>query len=72
MAATNGNFPDKNDRRYISAAMDAPMLEREYEVELARRWRDEEDADALHEIITAHIRLVVRIASQTASTRIAT
>tara|TARA_R110000868_G_scaffold29889_9_gene111042 strand:- start:6398 stop:7273 length:876 start_codon:yes stop_codon:yes gene_type:complete len=64
MAATNGNFPDKNDRRYISAAMDAPMLEREYEVELARRWRDEEDADALHEIITAHIRLVVRIASK--------
>ena len=64
MAVANGNFPDKNDRRYISAAMDAPMLEREYEVELARRWRDEEDADALHEIIEAHIRLVVRIASK--------
>lgn len=64
MAVTSGNFPDKNDRRYISAAMDAPMLEREYEVELARRWRDDEDADALHEIITAHIRLVVRIASK--------
>jgi RNA polymerase sigma-32 factor len=64
MAVANGNYPDKNDRRYISAAMDAPMLEREYEVELARRWRDEEDADALHEIIEAHIRLVVRIASK--------
>ena len=64
MAVANGNFPDKNDRRYISAAMDAPMLEREYEVALARRWRDEEDADALHEIIEAHIRLVVRIASK--------
>jgi len=64
MAVANGNFPEKNDRRYISAAMDAPMLEREYEVELARRWRDEEDADALHEIIEAHIRLVVRIASK--------
>jgi len=64
MAAANGNFPDKNDRRYISAAMDAPMLEREYEAELARRWRDDEDADALHEIIEAHIRLVVRIASK--------
>ena len=64
MAVANGNFPDKNDRRYISAAMAAPMLEREYEVELARRWRDEKDADALHEIITAHIRLVVRIASK--------
>jgi RNA polymerase sigma-32 factor len=64
MAVTNGNFPDKNDRRYISAAMNAPMLERQHEVELARRWRDEEDADALHEIITAHIRLVVRIATK--------
>lgn len=64
MAVANGNFPDKNDRRYISAAMDAPMLEREYEVALARRWRDEEDSDALHEIIEAHIRLVVRIASK--------
>jgi RNA polymerase sigma-32 factor len=64
MAVANGNFPDKNDRRYISAAMDAPMLEREYEAELARRWRDDEDADALHEIIEAHIRLVVRIASK--------
>lgn len=64
MAVANGNFPDKNDRRYISAAMDAPMLEREYEAELARRWRDDEDADALHEIITAHIRLVVRIATK--------
>lgn len=64
MAVANGNYPDKNDRRYISAAMDAPMLEREYEVQLARRWREEEDADALHEIIEAHIRLVVRIASK--------
>ena len=64
MAVASGNFPDKNDRRYISAAMDAPMLEREYEAELARRWRDDEDADALHEIIEAHIRLVVRIASK--------
>lgn len=64
MAVANGNYPDKNDRRYISAAMDAPMLEREYEVQLARRWRDEEDADALHEIIEAHIRLVVRIATK--------
>ena len=64
MAVANGNYPDKNDRRYISAAMDAPMLEREYEVQLARRWREDEDANALHEIIEAHIRLVVRIASK--------
>ncbi len=64
MAVASGNYPDKNDRRYISAAMDAPLLERDYEVQLARRWREEGDADALHEIIEAHIRLVVRIASK--------
>ena len=64
MAVGNGNFPDRNDRRYISAAMDAPMLERQYESNLGRRWRDDQDADALHELIEAHIRLVVRIASK--------
>ena len=64
MAVSNGNFPDKNDRRYISAAMDAPMLEREYEMDLGRRWRDHKDEDALHEMIESHIRLVVRIASK--------
>lgn len=64
MSVAKGNFPDRYDRRYISAAMDAPLLEREYEADLARRWRDHDDADALHEIITAHIRLVVRIASK--------
>ena len=64
MAVANGNFPDKNDRRYIAAAMDAPLLEREHEADLARRWRDDGDAAALHEIIEAHIRLVVRIASK--------
>ena len=64
MAVGNGNFPDRNDRRYISAAMDAPMLERQYESNLGRRWRDDQDSDALHELIEAHIRLVVRIASK--------
>tara|TARA_R110000787_G_scaffold33384_2_gene87305 strand:+ start:471 stop:1346 length:876 start_codon:yes stop_codon:yes gene_type:complete len=64
MAVTNGNFPDRNDRRYIAQAMDAPMLERQHEIDLARRWRDNQDASALHEMIEAHIRLVVRVASK--------
>ncbi len=64
MAYANAGTPDRNDRRYISAAMDAPLLEREHEVELARRWRDDSDQKALHEIITSHIRLVVRIAGR--------
>lgn len=64
MAWSNGNFPDRNDRKFIAQAMDAPMLERQHESDLGRRWRDDKDADALHEFIEAHIRLVVRIASK--------
>ena len=64
MGLGNGNFPDRSDRRYISAAMDAPMLERDYESNLGRLWRDEQDSGALHQLIESHIRLVVRIASK--------
>ena len=64
MAQGSGNYPDRSDRRYIAAAMDAPLLEREYEVELARRWREHQDRSALDEIVTAHIRLVVKVASR--------
>ena len=53
---------DQGDRRYISTVMEAPVLEKEYEFELARRWRDGKDEDALHELITAYARFVVRIA----------
>jgi RNA polymerase sigma-32 factor len=63
MAQSTSNYPTPDDRRFISAAMDAPFLERDHEAEMARRWREEEDEDALHKIITAHIRLVVRIAA---------
>lgn len=63
MVLERNNKPDKLDRRYISTAMAAPMLERDVEVGLARRWRDHRDPGALNQIITSHIRLVVRIAS---------
>ncbi len=63
MAKTTRMYMDPADRRFITAAMKAPMLEREYEMSLGRRWRDEADDDALHEIITAHVRLVVKIAA---------
>ena len=55
--------PSTSDRRFISATMSAPMLEREQERELARRWLEESDEAALHELTAAHARLVVRIAS---------
>lgn len=56
--------PERSDRRYISTVMDAPLLEREHEAELARRWREKADKEALDVLITSHVRLVVRIASR--------
>ena len=49
---------------YIRNAMDAPMLEREHELELARKWRDKGDEKALHEMVTSYARLVVAMASK--------
>jgi RNA polymerase sigma-32 factor len=54
---------ERLDRKYIAEAMDAPILEREHEANLARRWRERGDKGALDELVTAHIRLVVRIAA---------
>ena len=40
------------------------MLEREEERQLARRWREEGDEEALHRLVESHIRLVVKIAQR--------
>lgn len=52
------------DRLFVKTAMAAPMLEREHELNLARRWREDHDEDALHELCTAYMRLVVAIAAR--------
>ncbi|HEY9213484.1 MAG TPA: RNA polymerase factor sigma-32 [Ancylobacter sp.] len=44
------------------AAMKAPLLDREHEYELARRWTDERDEKALHTLIHSHMRLAMAIA----------
>lgn len=62
--ASSDNQSSGADRRFVKLAMAAPMLEREHELELARRWREEQDKDALHELCTAYMRLVVAIASR--------
>jgi RNA polymerase sigma-32 factor len=63
MAYTVSQGPNSNDRQYIATAMRAPMLEREHEANLGRRWRDFQDQKALNALVTSHIRLVVKIAS---------
>ncbi|MEO1020179.1 MAG: sigma-70 family RNA polymerase sigma factor, partial [Pseudomonadota bacterium] len=51
-------------RRLIRDSMNAPLLSREYEHELAVRWRDDGDEDALHEIVRSYMRLVISAASK--------
>jgi RNA polymerase sigma-32 factor len=63
MAYSDTSQTERSNRRYISATMEAPVLERDYEAALARRWTDKHDEQAMHEIIEAHARLVVRIAA---------
>lgn len=50
--------------RYIRAAMDEPMLEKEHELELARLWKENNDEKALHELVRSYTRLVVALASK--------
>lgn len=56
-----GGNPDRN---FVRKAMKAPMLEAQHELNLARRWRDEDDEHALHELTTAYMRLVISMASK--------
>ncbi|MEO1198526.1 MAG: RNA polymerase factor sigma-32 [Pseudomonadota bacterium] len=51
-------------RRLVREAMNAPYLEREEERDLAIRWRDEGDKDALDRLTSSHMRLVIAIASR--------
>ncbi len=63
MASTD-NRASGADRKFVKLAMAAPMLDRDHELNLARRWRDDHDEDALHELCTAYMRLVVAVASR--------
>jgi RNA polymerase sigma-32 factor len=44
--------------------MRAPYLERDEEHDLAIRWRDAQDQEALHRLTSAHMRLVIAIAAR--------
>ena len=48
--------------RYLEEIRRYPMLEAEEESVLAKRWREQGDADAGHKLVTSHLRLVVKIA----------
>ncbi|MEW5848544.1 MAG: RNA polymerase factor sigma-32 [Myxococcota bacterium] len=50
--------------RYMAEVKRIPMLSREEEDALARRYRDEGDVQAAHKLVTANLRFVVKIAYQ--------
>jgi len=54
----------REDRKLISTAMSAPMLDAETETALARRWRDEDDTEALHQLTNAYMRLAISMAAK--------
>ena len=47
---------------YIDEIGKYPILQADEEIDLARRWRDRQDPDALDLLVGSHIRLVVKIA----------
>jgi RNA polymerase sigma-32 factor len=47
---------------FVRAAMRAPLLSRDHELALARRWREKGDAAALQELVGAYTRLAVSVA----------
>jgi len=55
---------DRANRQFVRDAMNAPLLSREEEVELAKAWVEKGDERAMHEIVRAHARLVVSLASK--------
>ena len=55
---------DTADRRFVKSAMKVPLLEQDHEKNLAVRWRDERDEDALHELTQAYMRLVISMAAK--------
>jgi RNA polymerase sigma-32 factor len=47
---------------YLHSIRDFPMLEPEEEYMLAKRWKEHEDPEAAHRLVTSHLRLVAKIA----------
>ncbi|MBT5482990.1 MAG: RNA polymerase factor sigma-32 [Alphaproteobacteria bacterium] len=64
MTQFSANETRQSDNSYIRYTMQQPLLEREHEVELATKWRDEGDDRAMHELVMAYARIVVSAASR--------
>src|SRR5512132_1251222 len=54
--------PDGGLSRYLSEIRKFPMLAKDEEVMLAKAWKEHEDPEAAHRLVTSHLRLVAKIA----------
>lgn len=59
MPMKNAEYPNQ---LIIKAATKAPYLEREEEMDLAVKWVENKDQEALHKLTQAHMRLVISLA----------
>jgi len=55
--------PEGNLSRYLQDIRKFPMLEPDQEFMLAKRWQEDDDTEAAHQLVTSHLRLVAKIAS---------
>tara|TARA_B100000676_G_scaffold250018_1_gene254378 strand:- start:557 stop:1453 length:897 start_codon:yes stop_codon:yes gene_type:complete len=54
--------PEGGLSRYLQEIRNFPMLDAEEEYILAKRWREHDDVDSAHTLVTSHLRLVAKIA----------
>jgi len=54
--------PEGGLSRYLTEIRKFPMLAKDQEFMLAKRWREHEDTEAAHQLVTSHLRLVAKIA----------
>jgi RNA polymerase sigma-32 factor len=66
MATTGGNLPvlsgENGLQRYLQEIRKFPMLQPDEEYTLAKNWRESDDRQAAHKLVTSHLRLVAKIA----------
>ncbi|MBI1338974.1 RNA polymerase sigma factor RpoH [bacterium] len=54
--------PEQGLSRYLTEIRKYPLLEKNEEFMLAKRWREHEDPEAAERMVTSHLRLVAKIA----------
>jgi RNA polymerase sigma-32 factor len=54
--------PDGGLSRYLTEIRKFPMLPKDEEFMLAQRWKEHQDSEAAHKMVTSHLRLVAKIA----------